>query len=704
MAERDQNDAPRPSDRPADANTPADPADGGSDSAGRPEGSGSTSHSGGSGGSRPPPTPEETRRLTEQIEQLIRQRQSIVQRLQKTASPAEDRSLRDLAHRPTAATPVVRGLPARSPTAAPTPAATVPDQTSTDAGATPRPSGPAALGPAAEIPPHLLDERLRARLEEAARLEAENQALRRELEERSKAPPRPNISVADFQALQNQNAVLKAKLARLEAQQDTTQAARSASEEQFKSLQQELAQVRALLAERDRLIEQLKIRLADAVLEQNRAVNDLRQAREDHEARLQDFARLRAEHAEFAQRLETAARNEQTLLAEIKRLADELRAAQEGLVEARHARDALEKELDQRIVELNRAREQAKKVADQALDVDHLRHLLNAAEARERDLIVTLDGLQRERTRLQERLSRLLTGVQQYINAPPALPAEGTEGPPHEPFGPFLPFCFPDRTPRALRISWRRTLPHPELPQRPAPPPATLAPRPRRFFQHFLRPTHGIPQHIPVLKLPLLELQVEPCFELNTRLPIRGFEIPPHAEWAFDAAREFRPRPRHLLPRTVAPHASPLPGPVRLYLAPVALPILTWSPDLYLGFLLSTISRFRRALSRTLEYRPPRPAEPGLPFRPLGRPPTPGKFLPERVAYRSHSQLKFAPLAVPRDRLVPDFQRRRLQSLFKTFGDSFSSVFSRLEQLLQPSPGQPGEPSVKKPTGPQEDV
>ncbi|NLI78516.1 MAG: hypothetical protein GX442_19010 [Candidatus Riflebacteria bacterium] len=602
--------------------------------------------------SSPTPGTDEAERLTGQIETWIRQRSHLLERMQQNAPPA-------------------------APAPAPEPAA----------------------------PPQ---EALNRRIEQLA---AENLELRQRLAERDKNPPpapaaprRPSISEADFQSLQNQNAILRARVSRLEAVQDSSLAQKTAAEEHLKKMQADLGQAKTLLAERERFIDQLKVRLADAVLEQNRLANEMREARDDYEKRLREFFQVKAEHAELTQRLESAARNEKTLLEEVHRLSEELRQAREDQVEARHAHEALVKELDQRTIELNRAREVAKKVGDKAVDAEHFRHQLLAAEARERELVAALEGTTAERNRLRDRISRLLTGVQQYVAGPPATLA-GESGPPAEPFAPFLPFCFPDRLPQALRLSWTRRLAQDLPPHQAAPSPATLAPRARHGRPHYFQLNLSLPHHLPLLPIPLLEVRLEPRLEEATVMPM--LEIGPTPAPAFGFPEDGNVRPlsaRQMVPRSCAIHARSLPAPARVYMTPQALPVLTWSTDLYLGFLFSTISHLRQAFARSLEHRPPKPIDHLQMDRSLGRHVDSEKFLRERVAYRDLSRLKFARLPVPRENLVFDFQRRRLQTIFKTFGDSISSMYSRLERMLQPSSPPQEEPPAKKPTGPQEDV
>ena len=521
------------------------------------------------------------------------------------------------------------------------------------------------------------------------------------------APLKPAITLAELQNSLNQNAVLKARISRFESVQGDYDLLKVTMHEKMTKLNHELDKIKKDLQEKENAVDRLKLRLADAILEKNSLESALNTARGEIGTLCIKSDKAQAEVGRLKPRLEAVLKSEQKLREEVKSLGDSSRLALESAAEERCRREVTEKEIERKSVELKEAREKLKHDSELSINAENYRHQLEATAGRERELIESFNRLQNDRNHIQERLSRLLVGIGQYISGPPVTVPDSAEASEPREFRPFLPFCFPDSMPRALRIT-RKAGQIKLTRQRPAGEgsavPNEFPTRHRCALSHPHQLRFG-PQHQLSMAKPLhFEISLE--YEFFHRSQPGTIEIMRRGIFpdGFPDRVLFDSFPSRLAVNSFVLHSMSLQVPFRLLMATVQFTPLPWSLDLFMGFLYGTISRQRDLFARYIDFRALKSTPSDLMERNLPLSSSCENILRKRVAFKSLFLIESLRLSLPREKLVPDFQCNRLQTIFKSFGESLTSMYSRFEQMIQKPSLQKEDPSTPKRIGPQEDL
>ncbi|HNW35944.1 MAG TPA: hypothetical protein PKM25_13485, partial [Candidatus Ozemobacteraceae bacterium] len=294
-------------------------------------------------------------------------------------------------------------------------------------------------------------------------------------------------------------------------------------------------------------------------------------------------------------------------------------------------------------------------------------------ETREQEMVLALDALRQERQALKDKIDRLLVGVRSFVTTPSRSAPPSSDGvlEPRE-IQPYIPFCFPDRLPSQLKPQWARTkrLPIKSTATTPVSrePGAFLPPERKPLRQQ----SHSLSTSIPAT----LATPSVPFIPMFTHIPDIFVQPCVHRLICKPADRSLPPVKTSTTIELHLPILSILPEVVgRIVPPPIHAAIRTSSFAFFVAYLATTLRIVRQGSFVRLEHRLPvdrQQAGEDLLY-------SAKTITSRRVAIHTRSHLQFALLGPGRSEMVPDFPHGRLMFLLKTFGDSLTSMMSRLD-------------------------
>ncbi len=437
----------------------------------------------------------------------------------------------------------------------------------------------------------------------------------------------------------------------------------------------------------------LKVRLADAVVEQKQLQDNARSMRDEIAALKKDLNQGQALARDLEMRLESSNKNERRLGQSEETLQDELRDAHRRLAEADEKYRVLFEEKALLLKEKDEILSRLKDYRDFLQQHEALKQQLAAAEIREGDLVTSFEALQRERGSLKEKLNRLLVGVKEYVSwKTPPDPSETILLEPQEfPF--FFPLCFPDRLPKILRISWK--------------PGFKEVPR-KMTLKSGVGKIHA-PPSFPIRAFRHLASAYPVTISLDR-------EVMPLPDWEFDdpIVPDMRPRfneardlsllshafpDNGFLPTNLAALVSPpvflaraMPIDALIFSSPPRFEILLFSWEALLGHLGGTL--------RVIQFRSLRKVEFGLrdraglkmfrktvsQFR-LDVP----RHSPITEMERPEKRFPLTPFVPQRGEMEATFRRGRLKMVLKSIESSITSIVEKYRPLVEPQKPEGGQ-------------
>lgn len=467
-----------------------------------------------------------------------------------------------------------------------------------------------------------------------------------------------------------------------EARQLVEQSASSAGIEKF----------RQEIEARERTIHEFKLSLADSVIELKNAQKSAQAANEKTAALNSQVTQMQLHTKELGLRLSSAS-------SALEKREKELETAQKELDDLRGRLYQLKSQNAEYEDHMRKAAEQLKQAADEqkmALsvrdkaerDLQHvltsnreLKSSLEILEIRERELVESIDVLQKERNHLQTRLNTLLTGFGRTVSY--AQPSSAfTQGSVLEPsvLTPYLPFCFPERLPAAIKFRRQISMSFP----------ADYSRRAHKNAPVFLslnRPAFPNAEAVRSQKrLP----KIKACPKSDLALSVYRFTpatvfMPFTTGYKLDNMAgikvEFAPTPpeRIVYLKQIWWQKTAKPAAMSMKSARTrGFHIIGHSFDLYLQFLVSTIvsqnshpseTRLQHAWNDKKRMHDIEQLNHAINFQ-------------ETLAYRHRLQLKSTRLEMPGATLLQSFKRgNKLKSVLEMFGNTISSMVNRFESI-----------------------
>lgn len=450
-----------------------------------------------------------------------------------------------------------------------------------------------------------------------------------------------------------------------------------------------LAKLQQELELQNQKMYEFKISLADSVIEFRNCQKDLQAARETNLAQANQVSQMQLLSKELSLKLSSA-------VTKLETRESELEAVKKEVMELRSRSYQLKStnaEYEDHLQKMNADLEQQKIVnattsarCEKALsDLQHvntsnkeLKQALELLEIKEKELVETVDVLQKERNHLQGKLNALLTGVNKKVEYHHDLPPS-TDSSVLEPvmLPPYLPFCFPERLPAVIKFrrEIRKTFPS-AFSRRPAPVPGIFTnpkkinPNSEAVRMSLRRPRIKTPgKNVMQLAYPLIQADFPNCFfsdiqqHHKSSSTIEGRQDslaaiiasePPI--WCWNTGRSGFARLEINRKQTFA--------------------ISTYSLDLYLHFLETTIMK---------QNFQPSENPLTLVLQPIQTPEVNARMnfsntLNEMLAFRHRLQLKSQKIDAPRVLLQHSFNRgNKLKSVLEIFGNTISLMVQKYE-------------------------
>lgn len=463
----------------------------------------------------------------------------------------------------------------------------------------------------------------------------------------------------------------------------------------------QLEELKAELKRREGKIQEFKLSLADSVIDAKRLQKCNDELQETTAKLRADVTQLQLHSKDQSMRLSSTEKNLQETQSSLASANEELlelrsqsynlksRCAdyEDQIKEFQHRISAFSEELTLKKREV----EKLKKLSGNLNESFELMRIeKEASEQRCLDLEKTIDVLQKEKNRLQDKLEKMLTGLPKTVSH--AVPAgSNLASSILEPlsFTPFLPFCFPERIPaltvfkRQIQQSFAK-----EFPKR-LPPPAPAFPQSYRIRIQLdqvrvfaTRPKFfcEIPEHF---AHPLTNPQISLAnFSLKLELAMSqrciNFSEPRGEIFAASLNRRQRPQQRSsslLAARKIHMGQNPEFG------------IHTHSLDLLLSYLSRTVieGNYRElkhqilGLNHFISDEKQRAMESAT------------NIFNEKLAFRYSYQLKSHKLNLEREIFSQSFKRSAgLKSVLETFGNTIDFMVRKYDVFSSPKAGKTG--------------
>lgn len=463
----------------------------------------------------------------------------------------------------------------------------------------------------------------------------------------------------------------------------------------------QLEELRTELKRREGKIQEFKLSLADSVIETKRLQKSNDELQETTAKLRADVTQLQLHSKDQSMRLSSTEKNLQETQSSLVSANEELlelrsqsynlksRCAdyEDQIKEFQHRISAFSEELTLKKREV----EKLKKLSGNLNESFELMRIeKEASEQRSLDLEKTIDALQKEKNRLQDKLEKMLTGLPKTVSH--AVPAgSNLASSILEPlsFTPFLPFCFPERIPaltvfkRQIQQSFAKEFPKRLPPPAPAFPQSyririqldqvrVFATRPKFFCEvpeHFAHPLNN-----PQISLANFSLKLE--LAMSPRCI--NFSEPRSEIFAASLNRRQRPQQRSsslLAARKIHMSQNPEFG------------IHTHSLDLLLSYLSRTVieGNYRElkhqisGLNHFISDEKQRDMESAT------------NIFNEKLAFRYSYQLKSHKLNLEREIFSQSFKRSAgLKSVLETFGNTIDFMVRKYDVFSSPKTGKTG--------------
>lgn len=450
-----------------------------------------------------------------------------------------------------------------------------------------------------------------------------------------------------------------------------------------------LSRFKQELEQRDEKIHEFKISLADSVIEFKGAQKELQAAHERNSALATQVSQMQLHSKEITLKLSSATANLEAREAELETLRKEVMELRSRVYQLKSANAEYESHLHEAgksIEHIEREHASASATRDKALrDLEHvitsnkeLKKSLELFEIKEKELIDTVDALQKERNHLQGRLSSLLTGLNKTVEYHLPQPSTG-ESPVLEPamLPPYLPFCFPERMPSVIKFRREigKAFPaafsrrQPQVP-RTFTPPVESAP-PTEAIRTVMKRPRIRPVHMADMKL--VHKPVTPAFPTMNFSKVRQ----QYQSSVLIGGRQdmLAAMLADKMPFRWWKAGRSLTRALRMSTRP-AFSVSTWSLELYLRYLATTFVRqnFRPSeapLQHDFKWAGVSASPDALNF---------SNIFNEMLAFRHRFQLKSQKLEAPQLTLTHSFLRgNKLKSVLETFGNTISSMVQKYE-------------------------
>lgn len=443
---------------------------------------------------------------------------------------------------------------------------------------------------------------------------------------------------------------------------------------------------------REQKMHEFKLSLADSVIELKNAQKAVLSANERNADLAGQISQMQLHSKDLSLRLTSTTNNLEKRESELetaRKELDELRSRAYQL-KSQNAdyEDHLKKSGEQvkMVLEDQKAaisgREKAQKDLEHVLTSNReLKSALDNLEMREKELVETVNSLQKERNHLHSRLNALLTGVCRTVSHDQS-PGSGSSSSVLEPvnMAPYLPFCFPERLPAAIKFRREIGMSFPAAYSRRAHrhPPAFLSlerhanpslevvrtqNRPPRVKS---APNKELALSLSMFSLKTTVLKFEPVRkpDHSASLP-RSFDAPMNDKVVYFRQIWWQKTTKTPLMNMKIDRQT-------------GFPIIANSLELFLHFLISTFAR--------QNYDP---GENPLPHTIIApKPVTTFDRLnfsinfQETLAFRHRLQLKSTKLDTPRITILQSFKRgNKLKSVLEMFGNTISSIVHRFESI-----------------------
>lgn len=443
---------------------------------------------------------------------------------------------------------------------------------------------------------------------------------------------------------------------------------------------------------RERTIHEFKLSLADSVIELKNAQKSAQAANVKTAALNSQVTQMQLHTKELGLRLSSASST-------LEKREKELDAAQKELDDLRGRLYQLKNQNADYEDHLQKSAEQLKQAADEQKsafsvrdkaekDLQHvltsnreLKSSLEIFEIRERELVESIDALQKERNHLQNRLNNLLTGFGRTVAY--AQPSNAlNQGSVLEPsvLNPYLPFCFPERLPAAIKFRRQISMSFPADYSRRVnknPPVFLGLDRPAFPNAEAVRSQKRLPK-VKACTRTDLALSVFRFTPASVFLP---FATGQKCDSMIGIQTEFPPTPpeRIVYLKQIWWQKTAKPTGMSMKSARArGFHIIGHSFDLYLQFLVSTIvsqnshpseTRLQHSWNDKKRVHGIEQLNHAINFQ-------------ETLAYRHRLQLKSTRLEMPGATLLQSFKRgNKLKSVLEMFGNTISSMVNRFESI-----------------------